>query len=294
MNAFVVAAMRIRLGVFLLLISIALPCFASRTVTDELGRTMDVPDHPHRVVCMVPSVVDIVYSLGAGEDVLAISDFTKYPKEALQKPSIGLPLNPSIETIVALHPDLALATGDLNTMQFAGHLQRLGIPVFMVDPHGIEGIYASILSLGNALNRETSANTLVASLRQRVDAVKAHAAGKPKVRVFMAIWYDPVMTIGKRAFISELIEVAGGLSVTDDIAQEWPQVNVETVVSRQPDALVFMRGATITLEELKTRPGWEDLKAVQQGRIFYTDERVELPSPVAFDALEDLAKQFHP
>jgi iron complex transport system substrate-binding protein len=286
--------MRIRLGVFLLLISIALPCFASRTVTDELGRTMDVPDHPHRVVCMVPSVVDIVYSLGAGEDVLAISDFTKYPKEALQKPSIGLPLNPSIETIVALHPDLALATGDLNTMQFAGHLQRLGIPVFMVDPHGIEGIYASILSLGNALNRETSANTLVASLRQRVDAVKAHAAGKPKVRVFMAIWYDPVMTIGKRAFISELIEVAGGLSVTDDIAQEWPQVNVETVVSRQPDALVFMRGATITLEELKTRPGWEDLKAVQQGRIFYTDERVELPSPVAFDALEDLAKQFHP
>jgi ABC-type Fe3+-hydroxamate transport system substrate-binding protein len=293
-NAFVVAAMRIRLAVFMLLISIAFPCFASRTVTDELGRTMDVPDHPHRVVCMVPSVVDIVYSLGAGEDVVAISDFAKYPKEALQKPSIGLPLNPSIETIVALHPDLALATGDLNTMQFAGHLQRLGIPVFMVDPHGIEGIYASILSLGNALNRETSANTLVASLRQRVDAVKAHAAGKPKVRVFMAIWYEPVMTIGKRAFISELIEVAGGLSVTDDIAQEWPQVNVETVVSRQPDALVFMRGATITLEELKTRPGWEDLKAVQQGRIFYTDERIELPSPVAFDALEDLAKQFHP
>jgi ABC-type Fe3+-hydroxamate transport system substrate-binding protein len=293
-NAFVVAAMRIRLGVFMLLISIALPCFASRNVKDELGRTLEVPDHPHRVVCMVPAVVDIVYSLGAGEDVVAISDFTKYPKEALQKPSIGLPLNPSIETIVALHPDLALGTGDLNTMEFAGHLQRLGIPVFMVDPHGIDGIYASILSLGNALNRETNANRLVASLRQRVDTVKARVADKPKVRVFMAIWYDPVMTIGKRAFITELIEVAGGLSVTDDIAQEWPQVSVETVVSRQPDALVFMRGAKITLEELRARPGWEDLKAVQQGRIFYTDERIELPSPVAFDALEDLAKQFHP
>jgi iron complex transport system substrate-binding protein len=293
-NAFVVAAMRIRLGVFMLLISIALPCFASRNVKDELGRTLEVPDHPHRVVCMVPAVVDIVYSLGAGEDVVAISDFTKYPKEALQKPSIGLPLNPSIETIVALHPDLALGTGDLNTMEFAGHLQRLGIPVFMVDPHGIEGIYVSILSLGRALNRETNANNLVAGLRQRVDAVKARVADKPKVRVFMAIWYDPVMTIGKRAFITELIEVAGGLSVTDDIAQEWPQVSVETVVSRQPDALVFMRGAKITLQELKTRPGWEDLKAVQQGRIFYTDERIELPSPVAFDALEDLAKQFHP
>jgi iron complex transport system substrate-binding protein len=286
--------MRIRLGVFILLISIAFPCFASRTVKDELGRMVEVPDHPHRVVCMVPSVVDIVYSLGAGEDVVAISDFTKYPKEALRKPSIGLPLNPSVETIVALHPDLALGTGDLNTMEFAGHLQRLGIPVFMVDPHGIEGIYASILSLGNALNRDTDARGLVARLRMRVNAVKTRVAGKPRVRVFMAIWYDPVMTIGKRAFISELIEAAGGLSVTDDIAQEWPQVSLETIVSRQPDALVFMRGATITLEELKARPGWEHLKAVQEDRIFYTDERIQLPSPVAFDALEDLAKQFHP
>ena len=286
--------MRSRLGIIVLLTSIALPCFASRTVKDELGRAMEVPDHPHRVVCMVPSVVDIVYSLGAGEDVVAISDFTKYPKEALQKPSIGLPLNPSVETIIALHPDLALGTGDLNSMEFAGHLQRLGIPVFMVDPHGIEGIYASILSLGNALNRDTDASGLVARLRARVNAVKARVADKPKVRVFMAIWYEPVMTIGKRAFISELIEAAGGLSVTDDIAQEWPQVSLETVVSRQPDALVFMRGAAITLEELKGRPGWEHLKAVQQSRIFYTDDRIELPSPVAFDALEDLAKQFHP
>jgi iron complex transport system substrate-binding protein len=286
--------MKMRLGVFILLASIALPCFASRTVKDELGRTMEVPDHPHRVVCMVPSVVDIVYSLGAGEDVVAISDFTKYPKEALQKPHIGLPLNPSIETIVALHPDLALGTGDLNTMEFTSHLQRLGIPVFMVDPHGIEGIYTSILSLGSALNRDTDASGLVARLRMRVNTVRGHVAGKPAVRVFMAIWYDPVMTIGKRAFISELIEAAGGLSVTDDIAQEWPQVSLETLVSRQPDALVLMRGAAITLDELKARPGWENLKAVQQGRIFYTDDRIELPSPVAFDALEDLAKQFHP
>jgi iron complex transport system substrate-binding protein len=286
--------MRIRLGIIIVLISLSLPCFASRTLQDEQGRTVEVPDHPHRVVCLIPSVVDIVYSLGAGADVVAISDFTKYPKEALQKPSIGLPLNPSIETIIALHPDLVLGSGDLNTLEFAGHLQRLGIPVFMVDPHGIDGIYASILSLGKALNRENGANALVAQLRTRVDAVKARVAGKPRLRVFMAIWYDPVMTIGKRAFISELIEAAGGRSVTDDIAQEWPEVSLETIVSRQPDALLLERGSKITVEELKKRPGWEHLTAVQQGRIYYVDDRIEFPSPVAFDALEDLAKQFHP
>jgi ABC-type Fe3+-hydroxamate transport system substrate-binding protein len=286
--------MRIQIGTIILLTSLALPCCASRTVKDELGRTVQVPDHPHRVVCLVPSVVDIVYALGAGADVAAISDFTKYPKEALEKPSIGLPLNPSIETIVALHADLAVGTGDLNTLEFAGQLERLGIAVFMVDPHGIEGIYASIFSIGRALNREPDAKTLVARLRTRVDTVKARVSGKPRVRVFMAIWYDPVMTIGRRAFISELIEAAGARSVTDDIAQEWPEVSIETVVSRQPDALLFASGSGITPEELKARPGWEHLKAVREGRIYYTDDRVQYPSPIAFDALEDLAKQFHP
>jgi iron complex transport system substrate-binding protein len=284
----------IKLGAILLLTSITVPCFASRTVKDELGRSVEVPDHPHRVVCLVPNVVDIVYSLGAGEEVVAISDFTKYPKQALQKPSVGLPLNPSMETIIALHPDLVLGSGDMNTLESAGHLQRLGIPVFMVDPHGIEGIYASILSLGKVLDRETDANSLVGRLRARVQAVKARVADKPKARVFMAIWYDPVMTIGKRAFISELIDAAGGRSVTDDIAQEWPEVSLETIVTRQPDALLLMSGSNITLGELKTRPGWEHLKAVREGRVYYTDERIQYPSPIAFDVLEDLAKQFHP
>jgi iron complex transport system substrate-binding protein len=110
----------------------------------------------------------------------------------------------------------------------------------------------------------------------------------------MAIWYDPVMTIGNKAFISELIDAAGGRSVTDDIAQEWPEISLESIVSRQPDALLFIKGSKLTAEELKTRPGWEHVKAVQQGRVFYVDDRIQHPSPVAFDALEDLAKQFHP
>ena len=286
--------MRILLWTIILLTSLAVPCFASRTVKDELGRTVEIPDHPHRVICLIPSVVDIVYSLGAGADVVAISDFTKYPIEALQKPSIGLPLSPSIEAIVALHPDLVLGSGDLNVLESAGSLRRLGIPVFMVDPHGIDGIYASILSIGRALNRETAADTLVAQLRTRVGLVKARVAGKPRLRVLMAIWYDPVMTIGKKAFIGELIEAAGGRSVTDDIAREWPEISLESIVSRQPDALLFIKGSKLTAEELKTRPGWEHVKAVQQGRIFYVDDRIQHPSPVAFDALEDLAKQFHP
>jgi iron complex transport system substrate-binding protein len=286
--------MRIQLLTPILLTSVAVPCFASRTLKDELGRTVEVPDHPHRVICLIPSVVDVVYSLGAGADVVAISDFTKYPKEALQKPSIGLPLNPSIEAIVALRPDLVLGSGDLNVLESADSFQRLGIPVFMADPHGIEGIYASIISIGKALNRDAEAAALVARLRARLAAVKSSVADKPKLRVFMAIWYDPVMTIGRKAFIGEIIEAAGGRSVTDDIAQEWPEISLESIVSRQPDAILFIKGSKLTAEELKTRPGWERVKAVQQGHVYYVDDRIQYPSPAAFDALEDLAKQFHP
>jgi ABC-type Fe3+-hydroxamate transport system substrate-binding protein len=286
--------MRSLLWTIILLTSLTAPCFASRTLKDELGRTVEVPDHPHRVICLIPSVVDIVYSLGAGTDVVAISDFTKYPKEALQKPSIGLPLSPSIEAIVARHPDLVLGSGDLNVLESADSLQRLGIPVFMVDPHGIDGIYASIFSIGKALNREADATALIARLRARMEMVKARVAGKPRLRVLMAIWYDPVMTIGRKAFITEIIEAAGGRSVTDDIAQEWPEVSMESIVVRQPDAILFLKGSKLTAEELKTRPGWEHVKAVQQGRVYYVDEQIQYPSPVAFDAMEDLAKQFHP
>jgi iron complex transport system substrate-binding protein len=285
---------RIQLWLVMLLTSLAVPCFANRTLKDELGRTVEVPDHPHRVICLIPSVVDIMYSLGAGADVAAISDFTKYPKEALQKPSIGLPLNPSIEAIVALRPDLVLGSGDLNVLDSADSLQRLGIPVFMADPHGIEGIYASIISIGKALNRDAEAAALVARLRARLAAVKSSVADKPTLRVFMAIWYDPVMTIGRKAFIGEIIEAAGGRSVTDDIAEEWPEISLESIVSRQPDAILFIKGSKLTAEELKTRPGWERVKAVQQGHVYYVDDRIQYPSPAAFDALEDLAKQFHP
>jgi iron complex transport system substrate-binding protein len=127
-----------------------------------------------------------------------------------------------------------------------------------------------------------------------VEAVKARVAGKPKLRVLMAIWYDPVMTIGKKAFISELIEAAGGRSVTDDIAQEWPEMSLESIVSRQPEALLFIKGSKLTAEELKMRPGWEHVEAVRRGRVYYVDDRIQYPSPAAFDALEELAKQFHP
>lgn len=280
--------------VLLTILCTALPALAMRTVTDELGRAVTVPDHPHRLICLLPSVVDDVYALGAGADVIAIPHFTKYPAEARTKPSIGLPLSPSIETIVSLHPDLVLGSADLNRLESVNQLQKFGIPVFMVNPHGIEGIYKSIASLGTALNREQTAKELVAHLRQREEAVRARVRGKPTVNLLMPFWYDPVVTIGKHAYITDLIELAGGHSVTDDIPQEWPQVSMEAVLARAPDALLLITGSRMSIDNIRNRPGWATLPAIRNNRIYYVEDEIQYPSPVAFDALEDLAKQLHP
>jgi len=269
-------------------------CFASRTLTDELGRTVAVPDHPHKLVCLAPSIVDDVYSLGAGNDVIAVSEYTTYPADAAKKPTIGAPLNPSLEKIIALHPDLVLGTGDMNHLPSIDQLERYGIPVFVVNPHGIAGIYKSIASLGHALNRDSDAAHLLRDLQSREQSVRARVLDKPAVRLFMPVWYDPIVTVGRHAFITELIEVAGGNSITSDIAQEWPQVSLEAIVARHPDALLLIKGSKVSLAELSGRPGWQGLSAVREGRVFFVDKRIDLPSPAAIYAMEELAKQLHP
>jgi iron complex transport system substrate-binding protein len=272
----------------------ALPAQASRALTDETGRTVTVPDHPHRIICLTPSVTDTVYALGAGDDVVAISDYTKYPKAALTKPSVGELIQPSIERIVAFHPDLVIGNAPLGPSETAKQLERLGVTVYLVNPQGIAGILQAVRDLGAVLNRAPAATTLAASLAARVEAVRERTRNLPRPRVLMPIWYDPIMTIGKHAFITEIIATAGGRSVTDDLAADWPQISMEAVMQRAPEALLLVRGGKVSLDVLKDRPGWSALPAVQARRVFYVDDRIDFPSPVAIDALEDLAREFHP
>jgi iron complex transport system substrate-binding protein len=272
----------------------AAPCFASRTLTDEMGRKVVVPDHPHRVICLMPNVTDTVFALGAGDDVVAISDYTEFPAAALKKPSVGDLINPSIETILSMRPDLVIGVQPTGPMEVTNQLERVGIPVFLISPHGLAGIFHSVETIGTALNRTPEADALVHSLQQRVDAVRARTKDQPTPRVFMPIWYDPITTIGKNAFITEIIEAAGGRSVTDDLPMEWPVISMEVLLERAPDALLLVRGGKTTFQVLQDRPGWSSMAAIKARRAYYVDRRINFASPVAIDALEDLAKQFHP
>ena len=159
------------------------PCFAGRTLTDEMGRKVVVPDHPHRVICLMPTVTDTVFALGAGDDVVGISDYTKYPAAALTKPSVGDLIKPSIETILSLHPDLVIGTQPTGPMEVTDQLERAGIPIFLVSPHGIAGIFHSVETIGMALNRTPQAEALIHSLQLRVDVVRTRTKTLPAPRV---------------------------------------------------------------------------------------------------------------
>jgi iron complex transport system substrate-binding protein len=266
-----------------------------RELVDALGRRVRVPSIPHRVVSLAPSITETIYSLGAGDAVVGVTDFTDWPAEARQRPSVGGIVDPSIEKLVSLRPDLVIATREVNHKDTIDELDRLKIPAFVIDPQGLDGVLESIRQVGRALNRSKEADRLVDRLRARRDGIVNRVRGLPRPRVLLVIWPDPVITIGRHAFITDVIIAAGAQSVTEDLLQQWPQISLEEVLRRNPDWLLLPTNGhqSISMTDLERRPGWDRVEAVRQHRIIYYDERLDHSSPLAFDALEDLAKKLH-
>jgi iron complex transport system substrate-binding protein len=279
-----------------LLLLLSVQSLASRDLINEVGRHVDVPPDPHRIICLAPSLTETVFALGKGEQVVGVTDYTEYPPEARLKTSVGGLIDPSIEKVVSLHPDLVLATREINRRETVEELDRFRIPVFVINPQGLEGILASVRDIAKALNCRREGEALVKQLNDKRRRVTAQLARLPRPKVFVLIWYDPVITAGSGAFITEVISAAGGESATADIPQTWPQISLEEVLRRSPDLLLLVKGSHqgVTLDELKQRAGWNRLIAVRENRVIYADDRLEHSSPLVFDAIEDLARKLHP
>jgi iron complex transport system substrate-binding protein len=274
-----------------LLLCFALPSFASRVLTDETGRKVTLPDHVQRVISLTPAITNTIFSLGGGSQLIAVTDYTTYPAEARQKPSVGNILHPSLERIVALHPDVVIAMSTLNSPETIQSLERVGIPVFLVAGQNLAGIYRSIDTIGQVLGREGDARALSANLRAREQRVRAESDKGTHPRVLLLLSISPCIIAGHGAFITEMIEAAGARSVTDDIKQDWVRVSVESMLPRSPDYLLALMDAPFGIKDLQSRPGWNQMEAVRRGHIIKIDDRLQVPGPIAFDGLEELARQ---
>jgi ABC-type Fe3+-hydroxamate transport system substrate-binding protein len=289
------------LGITLAVVLLNLPCSRPATaqprmLTDETGRRVNVPDHPQRLVSLAPSITETLYALGLGDRLVGDTDYCDFPPEAKLKPHVGAVLNPSLEKIVALKPDLVLGIAEANRRETADQLERLNVPLYGLTAHSLDETLRLITDLGHVLDDETRAQALVASLQRRIDAVEQRVAGQPRPKVLFVTWYRPLITAGPHTFVSDVIQRAGGVSISDDLHGDWPRMSLEEVLVRDPDVILFPSDKSLSpgLKEFAAMPGWKDLRAVKDHRMYFVSEALIHPSPRLVDALEEVARILHP
>lgn len=272
---------------------------AVRAITDETGRHMKVPVNVERVVSLAPNLTETIYALGLESKLAADTTYCDIPAAAKDKPHVGAPKEPSLEAIVAMHPDLVLASTSINQPVTADALLKLGIPVYTTrDERTVRGMLDSTAEIADLLGVKEQGAKLVADMQNRLDALHARLQDRPMVHVLFVVWEEPLISIGQNTFIADALRWAGAESViTSD--ENWPQVSMEEVVRLQPDYIVLTpdhmkaEGAA-QANNLSTRPLWHDLQAVKSGHVVIASDDIDRPSPGLVPAIEQLARDFHP
>ncbi len=265
--------------------------------TDETGRHVQVPRPLQRIVSLAPSLTETIYALGAQDRLVGDTDYCDYPPEAQKKEKVGGAINPSIEKIVSLRPDLVLVTKSLNRFETVRALDELHVSSYATDPHTVDDVVSSAARLAEVLGIADAGESLAQDLRRRMADLHTRLAAQRPRRVLFIVWTAPLISIGRNTFIADALARAGAISVVD-AAQDWPQVNLEEVVRLQPEVLVFAsthsESAARDFDELAERPGWRNLDAVRNRRFAVISDAVNRPSPRLISAIEDLARQLHP
>jgi iron complex transport system substrate-binding protein len=264
------------------------------TITDDAGRQVTIERSPTRIVSIAPSNTEMLFALGLDERIVGVDSYSTYPPEAEQKPQVGSYLEPDLERVVAAEPDLILATeAHLGTV--LPELDALGLPTVVIEPTDLDEVFSGMLLVGTIADTSPQAKQVVCELQARVDAVTAAVAGAPRPRVFFELSPD-LYTAGPGSFVDDLISRAGGDNVAAGAAELWPQLSAEAVVSADPQVILLAdHEAGVTAEQVAARPGWQNVSAVQQGRIVSLDsDLVARPGPRVVDGLEAIAAALHP
>jgi iron complex transport system substrate-binding protein len=266
-------------------------------VTDEAGRAIRVPQPVRRIVSLAPNLTETIFALGQGDLLVGDTDYCTYPPEALNKTHVGGPVNPSLEQVMALHPDLVLATPTINRLVTVQALERLGVAVYVADPRTVDQVLSSTERLGSLLGASEQASTIVAALRERLDHLREHLSGSQPRSVFFITWVDPLISVGGNTFLADALRLAGAHSVIAT-PQDWPTVSLEQVLHSQPEYLIFSSDDPGQIQhqvaELRGRPGWQGLEALRQNRIIVLSEAFSRPAPRLIDSIEQLARALHP
>lgn len=269
---------------------------SARSYVDDAGRKIYLAKAPTRIVSLAPSVTEMLFAIGAGDQLVGVTDFCDYPPEALKKPKIGY-ANPNLESLIALQPDMVLAPKEFLKPDVILKLEQLKIPVFVMAATTVEDILGHLQTLGRMLDRSVTANDVAMTLRRRIAEIKARMQGVPPVRVLYVLNSQPLITVGPGSFIDQLIGMAGGANVAAQSSTPYPRLSMEVVLQQDPEVLVFPIGKAegISESEQQAWRQWPTMTAVKQGRLHQIPaDLLNRPGPRIVQALGLLTDILHP
>lgn len=276
-----------------------------RGVTDDLGRHVLIPEHIKRMVSLAPSLTENIFAVGAGDRLVGVTTFCNYPEEAKQIAKVGDTMNPNMETIVALKPDVVFVSTASQIEAFMKTLDANGIAVYVTNPMNLEGLYINLRQFGvifetsdateklivDLMNRQMRIIRITGGSLQRDETLVEHDRRVGAVKVFVQISKEPLFTIGGGAFLNSLIEEAGGRSVTENVESAFPKLSKETALALNPEVIILSDSE----DNQEPNDAFRNSPAVKNGRVYKINADIlSRPGPRLVDALEQIAKYLHP
>lgn len=274
----------------------ATPTPASIELTDDAGQVVRLARPATRIVSLIPSATETLIAIGATETIVGRTRYDVAP-EVASLPSVGGGVDPSVEAIVNLHPDLVISWESDKRQAIRQKLIGAGIAVYILRTQDTTDIFHGIAAIGRMAGRDSAATAIANAVRDTLRQVQQSVLGLPVPSVFYVVYNDPPMTAGPKTFIGELIGLAGGRSIFTDTTQLWANLALEEVVRLDPDLLIVPVSElrTNSLERFQKLAGWRDLRAVKTGRVVSVpSDLLSRPSPSIAQASQVLRNALHP
>jgi iron complex transport system substrate-binding protein len=274
---------------------------STQTVIDQINRTVTIKSVPQRIVSLAPSNTEILYALGLGERVVAVTDYDSYPPEVKEKPSIGGFSTPNIEEVVAMNPDLVIAVGSIHKDQIIPQLEAKGLTVLALNPETLDQVLAAIKMVGEVCGVANTANEVVTGMQERIQVITDKTdrlTPEQRPRALYLVWHDPVMAAGSGTLYDEFIMKGGGTNIASDL-DGYADISLEAVISADPQIIIASvgmgTGEDLTYQFVLDEARLQVTSARQNNNVFSIDVNlVSHPGPRSVDALEMFAKFIHP
>ena len=269
-------------------------------VTDDVGRALVLPAWPRRIISLAPNITEILFRLGAGERVVGVTRYCDYPPETRAIEKVGGILDPDVERIKSLRPDVVIAFRG-NPLDVLRKLEEIGVPLFILDiKNELSAVPHLVEKIGAVVGRTDAAARLNAELTAKSAAVAAALEkARMKPRIFLSLEGLGLWTFGRDSYFNDLLGRAKAVSVTGTIDKRWFEYGRETLIQDNPDAIVILAKSEADFrraaEWFRGQPVIRNLTAVRQGRILFLDQNAASRfGPRLFDTLFDLARLLHP